>query len=69
MSRSSYLSGHVQSVSRPCTIHGLYNERTGTLIFESVWCDGENFYAGSFDVDELNKYFDELYNFIVNEDF
>jgi hypothetical protein len=60
MTKDSYMSGNTFPVSRPCTVYGLYNEKTGTLIFESAWCDGRNYDFLEIQSDDMQKFYDEL---------
>lgn len=32
-------SGHTQNQTLPCTIYGLYNPKTGTVLVVEVWAD------------------------------
>ena len=48
--------GHTGSFALPCTVYGLYNALTGTLIFETVYCDGRNFDMLEIASDELEKF-------------
>lgn len=65
LSRPSFLSGHVHEVQRPCKIYGLYREKTGTIILESVWCDGELYSRNQIDSDEAAKFHEMLAAHIV----
>lgn len=43
MAKPSYLSGHTHTINRPCTVYGVYNDKTGTVLLEYVWCDGTHY--------------------------
>ncbi len=60
LSRVAELSGHIFEVPYPCTVHGLFLEATGTVIFESVWCDGISYEARELPAEEVQKFVDEL---------
>lgn len=69
MMRSSYLSGHSHEIARPCMVHGLFNDRTGTLLLEAVYCDGDMFNIKSFTSEEWQEFYDALVQHLVEEDF
>lgn len=54
------LWGHVYELPAPCQIYGKYFERTGTILFDCVWCDGQSYVAGALSADELEQFMDEL---------
>lgn len=66
MGKPSYLSGHTQEIQRPCRVFGLYNEKTGTIIVEHVWCDGVTYPTASFALEELNKFYLELTQYLID---
>lgn len=54
------MSGHTHEVVRPCTVYSVYNERTGTLLIESAWCDGQAFNVQDLSQELLEKFRAEL---------
>lgn len=64
-SKASYMSGHVHEISRPCRVHALYCERTGTLLFECMWCDGEWYSRKEIDANEVRKFEEELVLYVI----
>ena len=66
MEKSSFLSGQNHGIQRPCTVYGLYCEKTGTIILEQVWCDGTSYSMKSFDTDEKLKFHDEIRQYVIN---
>ena len=65
MGKPSYLSGHTQEIQRPCTIYALYSEKSGTILLESIWCDGVTYPTASFADDELNKFYNEVKEHLI----
>ena len=65
LSRPSFLSGHTRDVQRPCKVYGLYCEKTGTIILESVWCDGELYSRNQIDADEAYTFHELLATHII----
>lgn len=67
----SYMSfsGRLHPVSLQCVLSGLYIEQSGLLMLESVFCDGETYYPEEFNRLELERFMDELTEYIANETF
>jgi hypothetical protein len=57
--------GHTGSQVLPCTVYALYNEATGTVIMETVWCDGRNYDMLELDKYELEKFYALLREVVV----
>lgn len=60
LARPSFNSGHTYELPLPCTVHGLYNARTGTIILEHVWCDGNSYSLAELSADERERFYDKL---------
>lgn len=58
--RPSRKQGHTYELPLPCTIYGLYKAKTGTLILEHVWCDGENYSPAELTPDEYERFMYKL---------
>ena len=69
MLKASDLNGHVFEVPMPCTAHGVWLEATGTVMLESVWCDGNNYSVQELSAEELKKFNDELREAVIVSDF
>lgn len=53
-------SGHVFYAPRPCIVIGLYVESTGSIILETVLCDGEHYDTLQLSKDDFEKCYDAL---------
>lgn len=53
----------------PCIVYGLYFEATGTIILESIYCDGQMFVPAEVDESEREKFIDELKHAAMFGDF
>lgn len=69
MMKASFLSGHSHEIARPCMVHGLFCDRTGTVLLEAVYCDGEVFDTRSFTAEERRAFHDALVQHLIEEDF
>lgn len=61
--------GHVFYAPRYCTVLGLYNETTGTIIFDSVLCDGVHYESGELPTDEIEMCYEVLTDAVLALDF
>lgn len=68
MMKPSFIAGRTQPVLRPCTIYGIYNERSGTLGLEYVLCDGLIFTNKDIEPEDKEKFFDEMREYILGQD-
>lgn len=69
MMKPTFMSGHTYEISRPCTIYAMYCDRTGTIIFEYTWCDGEHFSVKDLDRSDVDRFYLELQAFLIEQDF
>jgi hypothetical protein len=61
--------GHTFFIPKPCTVHALYYERTGTIAIDVVECDGANVPIAEIPASELEKFYDELKEVVVAREF
>lgn len=64
-SKPSFFSGHVYDITRPCRIYGLYCERSGTIILEGAWCDGESYTRKQLSNEDAERFHEELRAYIT----
>lgn len=62
-------SGHIFYCPRPCVLTGVYSETTGTILLESIICDGTHFEPNEIDPVDLRKFQDELRAAVMSLDF
>ena len=66
IAKPSYLSGHTHTISRPCTVYGVWNARTGTILLEYVWCDGNHYSSKDLDRDDCLRLLEQLRQAILD---
>ena len=58
--------GHTDSHSVPCTVNGLYCERTGTLLLADIWCNQNVYLPADVEPEERIKFKVQLTEVIID---
>lgn len=51
------ISGHTDYQALPCTVHALYDQTTGSIILETVRCDGRDYDLLQVQPADLRKFY------------
>jgi hypothetical protein len=63
------MDGNKFPMPQPCVIYGIYYEKTGTVILEYVWCDGQSYYPNQLEDSEIEDFMGELKHAVVYGEF
>lgn len=58
------VSGHVGGTSYPCVVTALWRERTGTVLIQTIMCNGRAYDILEVSKDDLRKFYDQIYEVI-----
>lgn len=65
----NYLHGRSFNMPMPCVVQGIWLPNTGTLLLESVLCDGRTYSVPELNDEEVKKFTDELQQAVISGDF